>query len=197
MSEEPPSPSIEIAVVVRDRAWRTTLDEAAEIARRAAWAALRHGEGSEAGLTPRSAPQAGDPVAAELTVVLADDRMTRSLNRDYRRQDKATNVLSFAGLDGPPEAAPDTPRLLGDVILARETVFEEARAQDKAPGDHLAHLVVHGVLHLLGFDHETAGQAEIMESLECAALADLGIADPYRERQTIDSSGRELDPCHD
>ena len=197
MSEEPPSPGLEIAVVVRDSAWREALGEAAQIARRAARAALRHGEGPEAGPAPRSAPQVGPPPAAELTVVLADDRLTRSLNRKYRRQDKATNVLSFAGLDGPSEAGPETPRLLGDVVLARETVFEEARAQDKAPGDHLAHLVVHGVLHLLGFDHETAGQAEAMESLECAALADLGIADPYRQRQTIDSAGRELDPCHD
>lgn len=110
-------------------------------------------------------------------MVLADDRLVRSLNREYRGRDTATNVLSFAGLDGPAE--PGTPRLLGDVVLARETVVREACEQGKTPADHLAHLVVHGVLHLLGYDHQTTTQAETMEDLERAVLAGLGVADPY------------------
>jgi len=184
MSEEPPSPSVEIAVVVQDSAWCEALRESAELARRAARAALRQQYGVRARSAEPGAPRAESAMAAsELTVVLADDRLLRRLNREYRGQDRATNVLSFAGLDGPSELRPEAPRLLGDVVLARETVFREARAQSKTPGEHLSHLVVHGVLHLLGFDHETEAQAQSMEAVECAVLAGLGIADPYGMRQ--------------
>jgi probable rRNA maturation factor len=184
MSEEPPSPSAEIAVVVQDSAWCEALREAAEVARRAARAALRQQYGVRARSAEPDAPRAEPAMgASELTVVLADDRLLRRLNREYRGQDRATNVLSFAGLEGPSELRPEVPRLLGDVVLARETVFREARAQNKPPGEHLSHLVVHGVLHLLGFDHETEAQAESMEAVECAVLAGLGISDPYGVRQ--------------
>ena len=176
MSEEPPSPSTEIAVVVQDSAWCEILQEAVDVARRAARAALR--QQYAAPLSEAAMP------ASELTVVLADDCLLRRLNREYRGQDRATNVLSFAGLDGPPEARSEVPRLLGDIVLARETVFREARAQNKRPAEHLSHLVVHGVLHLLGFDHETEAQAASMEAVECAVLAGLGIADPYQVRPT-------------
>ena len=191
MSEEPPSTDTEIAVVVQDAAWYQALREADQIARRAAQAALcrqcGEGEGPPEGRVPQAA-------ASELTVVLADDRLLRRLNREYRGQDRPTNVLSFGGLDVRSEDGPEMPRLLGDVVLARETVFREARAQNKAPGEHLSHLVVHGVLHLLGFDHDTDAQAEFMESAECAVLAGLGIADPYQARRAAgavqDSPGR-------
>jgi probable rRNA maturation factor len=119
--------------------------------------------------------------AIELSIVLGDDALVRRLNRQWRGQDKATNVLSFAAQDAPaavPQAGAPLP--LGDIVLAFGTIEGEAAAQGKLLADHLAHLVVHGVLHLLGFDHVRAAEAERMEALETAVLAGLGIADPYR-----------------
>ncbi|HVI52445.1 MAG TPA: rRNA maturation RNase YbeY [Candidatus Sulfotelmatobacter sp.] len=118
---------------------------------------------------------------AELSLVLADDSMVRTLNGQYRGQDKPTNVLSFAALDD--EDAPETedgPLLLGDVIIAYETTAAEAEAEGKTLSDHLSHLVIHGVLHLLGFDHMEEDEAQEMEGLESSILGMLGIADPYR-----------------
>lgn len=187
MSEEPPSTNINVAVVVKDPTWRLEFEGAEQIARRAARAVLDH-KGLRDFLVrhrlwPGKTPQGrGGPASAELVVVLADDRLVRRLNRDYRGLDKPTNVLSFAGLDGSAETAGDTPMLLGDVVLARETVAREAAAQGKTAAEHLAHLVVHGALHLLGYDHGTAPEAKRMESLERAILADLDVADPYRDR---------------
>jgi probable rRNA maturation factor len=118
---------------------------------------------------------------AELSLVLGDDAMLRSLNGRWRGHDKATNVLSFSALGADlPEGAP---RILGDVVLAFETVAAEAAAQKKPLAHHLQHLVVHGVLHLLGFDHETATEARRMEALEITVLAQLGVPDPYRSRE--------------
>jgi len=109
-----------------------------------------------------------------LTVALADDKRVRALNKRDRRKDKATNVLSYPSGEK---------SFLGDVVLARQTVWREARAQRKTPADHLAHLVVHGTLHLLGHDHETGeADAERMEALERRILAKLGIDDPYLVR---------------
>ncbi len=108
------------------------------------------------------------------------DNLVQGLNREYRQVDGTTNVLSFANLDSPPGAAPDAPRLLGDVILARETIQKEACEQDKTMADHLSHLVVHGVLHLLGYDHQDGRDADRMEHLERTILNRLGVADPHR-----------------
>lgn len=113
------------------------------------------------------------PDDAELSVLLTDDAAMRALNRTWRGIDKATNVLSF-----PAASLPLSPHL-GDIVLAFETIRAEAAREGKTMADHLAHLVVHGVLHLLGHDHETNAQADGMEALERAALARLGIADPY------------------
>lgn len=127
------------------------------------------------------------PEAVELSVVLADDAMVRTLNRDHRGKDYPTNVLSF-----PPALAPAVlavqagPRPLGDVILALETVRREAAEQGKPAVDHLRHLVVHGVLHLSGYDHETEAEAEEMEALERTILAGLGVADPYADQSAPD-----------
>jgi probable rRNA maturation factor len=115
---------------------------------------------------------------AELSIVLADDGLLHALNRRWRGQDKATNVLSFPALTRAPP--PGAPHLLGDVVLAFETIRSEAEAQGKPFVHHLRHLVVHGVLHLLGFVHETAVEAERMEAIETAVLARLGVPDPYR-----------------
>lgn len=115
----------------------------------------------------------------EISVVLADDALVQSLNRQYRGQDKPTNVLSFAALDGEEDLPPDGPLLLGDVVLAFETTSREAEAEAKTLGDHLSHLLVHGVLHLLGYDHLEEADADEMEEQERVILANLGIADPY------------------
>ena len=111
----------------------------------------------------------------EVAVVLTDDSAIRALNRDWRCKDAATNVLSF-----PAELPPGvrTP-LLGDLILCAPVVAREAAEQHKALRDHYAHMTVHGVLHLLGYDHLVDADAERMEALERRALATLGIADPY------------------
>ncbi|MBN9064288.1 MAG: rRNA maturation RNase YbeY [Rhizobiales bacterium 65-9] len=113
---------------------------------------------------------------AEISVLLTDDAAIRDLNLRWRGKDKATNVLSF------PAAAPAdlaAARALGDIVVALETVLAEARDEGKTPADHLAHLIVHGVLHLVGYDHEDDDEANEMEALETRILADLSIADPY------------------
>ena len=114
----------------------------------------------------------------ELSILLADDATVRDLNLRYRGQDRPTNVLSFAALDGSPPPA-EGPILLGDVVLAWETVEAEAVRDGKTVAQHLSHLVVHGVLHLLGYDHQVDDQAREMESLESALLGALGVPDPY------------------
>ena len=115
--------------------------------------------------------------AAELSIVLTDDAEQRVLNRDWRGIDKSTNVLSF------PQIAPfgAVQGLLGDIILARETVAREAEEMGISFADHFTHLVVHGFLHLLGYDHMDDDEALAMESLETQILASLGVADPYAD----------------
>jgi probable rRNA maturation factor len=118
------------------------------------------------------------PDEAELSLVLTDDARIRLLNRDWRGFDKPTNVLSFPAADADDD---DPGPLLGDVIVAHETMAREAAAEGKSFDDHVAHLLVHGLLHLFGFDHETDAEAEEMEALETEILAGLGIADPYAD----------------
>jgi probable rRNA maturation factor len=137
---------------------------------------------------------------AELAIVLTDDSAIRALNRDWRSMDRPTNVLSFpAPQQFPPlrrsggaagDAADGTLRHLGDIVIAYATTAREARAEGKSLADHLAHLVVHGFLHLLGHDHDDDSNAEAMESLERAILARLGIADPYALRDIAPTTGR-------
>jgi len=115
---------------------------------------------------------------AEVSVVLADDAFVRRLNRDHRGKDAPTNVLSF-----PLEtdaATRNKPMLLGDVVLAYRTIRREARAEGKRIDRHAAHMLVHGTLHLLGFDHDRATPARIMEGHEVRILKRLGVPDPYR-----------------
>jgi probable rRNA maturation factor len=113
--------------------------------------------------------------AGEVSVLLTDDAALRVLNRDWRGIDKPTNVLSFPANAN--SAAPQP--LLGDVVIAYETLWRESADQRKPFLHHLAHLAVHGFLHLLGYDHGTDSQAAAMESLERDILARLHIADPY------------------
>jgi probable rRNA maturation factor len=118
-----------------------------------------------------------------VSVLLADDVRLRDLNRAFRGKDRPTNVLSFPA---PPPLSGQEAGMLGDVALAFETCAREAREQDKSFRDHAAHLILHGVLHLHGLDHEhDEADAERMEALERAILAEIGIADPYRERGAV------------
>ena len=120
---------------------------------------------------------------AEVSIVLADDATVRRLNAEYRKKARATNVLSFATFDRilacAPEPLPPGPVPLGDVVLALETVRAEADAEGKPFSHHVSHLLVHGCLHLLGYDHQNAEDAALMEGLERDVLAQLGIPDPY------------------
>lgn len=153
----------QIAVVISTDGWP---DDAEATVQRAARAALAGFEDAEA--------------MGEISVALMDDASIRALNRDYRNKDAATNVLSFP-LDGDDELLPPGEIVpLGDIAVALETVQREAVTEEKAFSDHLSHMIVHGTLHLLGYDHELDDEAEEMEALEREVLATIGIADPYR-----------------
>ena len=116
----------------------------------------------------------------EVSIRIVDRAESRSLNRKYRQQDKPTNVLSFPA--GRFEGLPaDAPRILGDIVICANIVNQEAREQGKTVGEHWAHMVVHGALHLLGFDHVDNDQALEMEGLETHILTTHGVADPYGE----------------
>jgi probable rRNA maturation factor len=124
---------------------------------------------------------------AELAVMLTDDAGIRTLNSNWRGIDKPTNVLSFPALPPTGPAGPDdAPRMLGDIAIAYETTRKEADDEQKPFDHHLSHLAVHGFLHLIGYDHESDGDAETMETLEQEILAQLGIPDPYADRERMD-----------
>jgi probable rRNA maturation factor len=123
---------------------------------------------------------------AEIAVMLTDDPGIRTLNSNWRGIDKPTNVLSFPALQ--PEGARkpgDAPRMLGDIAIAYETTRREADAEGKPFEHHLSHLAIHGFLHLIGYDHENDADAEEMESLETEILEQLGIPDPYADRERM------------
>ncbi len=147
-------PSREVDVEIEADAWTQALPSAEVLAREAALAGL----GTDAGA---------------LVILLTDDESLRELNHRFRGKDAATNVLSFP-------APPNPGGHLGDIALAFGVCDREARAQVKPLADHLRHLVIHGVLHLLGHDHQDDDEALVMEALETQRLADLGIPDPYR-----------------
>jgi len=164
---------IRIAISIPNAAWLGRVPDARARCRRLAQAALAAGG---------AADRLGPDQSAELSLVLGDDALLRQLNREFRGLDKPTNVLSFAIMDSKdqPLARPIVP--LGDVAIAYETTASEARQQGKTLSAHLSHLVVHGILHLLDYDHLAKAQAKEMESLETAVLARFGLSDPYRAR---------------
>ncbi|HXQ47434.1 MAG TPA: rRNA maturation RNase YbeY [Caulobacteraceae bacterium] len=143
-----------IEVVVEDAAWTEALPDAAALAEQAATAAL-------------------SGVAGDVALLLAGDAEIQALNAQFREQDRPTNVLSFPA----PASAGGA---LGDIALAYGVCAAEARAQGKPLAHHLQHLVVHGVLHLLGLDHAADAEAAAMEARERRILAGLGVPDPYR-----------------
>ncbi|MDH3195633.1 MAG: rRNA maturation RNase YbeY [Hyphomicrobiales bacterium] len=156
-----------IDISVQAGAWppQAALAEIAEGAVEAAAAA--------AGAADRIALPAGG-IDGEVSIVFTDDASIRVLNKRWRGKDTATNVLSFA-LDGPGRRA----GMLGDIVLAQETVAREAALEGKLLNHHIAHMIVHSFLHLLGYDHQDEKDAQTMEDLECKALTLIGIADPY------------------
>jgi probable rRNA maturation factor len=164
----PPLETLETAdltvdILIESEAWQT-LPEAEDVARRAiAVAAASTGEARH---------------NAELSVLFCDDETIAVLNGQWRGQEKPTNVLSFPAvpLHGP---APLDRAPLGDIAIAYETLAREAAESGKTASDHLAHLVVHGFLHLVGYDHQIDDEAERMERLERDILARIGVADPY------------------
>jgi probable rRNA maturation factor len=149
-----------ISVTIDRKAWKVMvgLDRTARDAARAALAV--------AGLDARR---------CDLSIAFADDSAVACLNRRFRSMDKPTNVLSFPAAAGPWGSR----RFLGDIVLAAGVVATEAHGEGKKLSSHVSHLVVHGVLHLLGHDHYKSGEARKMEQMEITALAMLGIADPY------------------
>jgi probable rRNA maturation factor len=143
-----------IEVEIEDEAWTAALPDAVAVVERAATVALGAVEG-------------------DVVVLLTDDAAIHDLNLRFRDRDRPTNVLSFTAAES---AAPH----LGDLVLALGVCAAEAAAQGKSLADHLTHLTVHGVLHLLGRDHVDEVEAEAMEAEERTLLASLGVADPYR-----------------
>ena len=156
----------QIDVVIESSRWKAE-PRAAAIVRNAVATAAK------AASTPR----------VQLAIVLTHDSAIRALNRQWRGFDKPTNVLSF------PAQAPGTrrgePHHIGDIVIAYQTLAREAKAEGKRFRDHLAHLAVHGFLHLLGYDHETDREAKRMERFEARILARLDVPDPYAERAGI------------
>ena len=150
-----------------------------------AWEALTGLEDLAARAVEQSALVAGARLAkdSELCIVFCDDAEIRGLNATWRGQDKPTNVLSF-----PTPGALATKPLLGDIVIAFETVAREAREQDKSLADHASHMIIHGFLHLIGYDHETPAEAEAMEALERRVAETLGIIDPYDGTRPIDGA---------
>jgi probable rRNA maturation factor len=167
MNPDPdPQRTVVIDLAIPCAKWRRAIPDVEKRAKEAARTVLAHA-GKKLG-------------AAELSLVLADDETVAALNERWRQREGPTNVLAFASEQ---RAMPPAPLVLGDVVLAYETVTKEARDQGKALVDHLRHLVIHGVLHLLGYDHEAAGPARRMEMLETRLLATLGVPDPYHARE--------------
>ncbi len=154
-------PSIAVDIAVESPLW-DAFEDAGALAETAIGAALRH-------------VHAKLHADAEISLLLCDDAFIRGLNARWRGQDRPTNVLSFPAAD--PAASP----ILGDIAIAYETMAREAEEEGKSLRAHFSHLVVHGVLHLVGYDHQDEAEAEVMERLEREILAMLGIEDPYRQ----------------
>lgn len=158
-------PVVEVDLAVEDNRWGNALPGLDELVALAVNAALAGAE---------------DEGPSEVSVVLTSDAAVQALNREWRGKDAPTNVLSFAVRDaGAPPPPPGVPETLGDVIVAYETTAAEAAEGGTTLKAHLCHLLVHGVLHLVGYDHLDDSDAEEMEGLESEVLAGLGIDDPY------------------
>lgn len=169
---KPPAPP-QIDISVQDPEWEA-MGDVKDIIYTAAQTALT------AALIPRFAENRD----LEVSVVLANDDLVQTLNREYREKDKPTNVLTFASLDDEEGLPVEGILNLGDIILSYQTLDREAQEQGKFLLDHVKHLTVHGILHLLGYDHETEDDATDMETLEIRILEKLGVQNPYTDTGT-------------
>ncbi|WP_137129864.1 rRNA maturation RNase YbeY [Rhizobium sp. FY34] len=161
-------PDLDIQISVEDERWPDE-ETLAAMAERVV--------GAAAAFIAREENQPFPPHAAELSLVFTDDAAIREINAEWRGQDKPTNVLSFPAFPITPGKMPGP--MLGDIVIARETLEREAADLDKPFDEHLTHLMVHGFLHLFGYDHIEIDEAEKMEGLETRILARLGLSDPY------------------
>ena len=154
-------------VVIEDERWETL--GLAALAEKACWAALKTVD-----ITP---------FGREICIMACDDARIAELNTEFRKKLSPTNVLSWPAYHLTPQTAGQVPNdggdSFGDIALAYETCIREALEENLTPADHVTHLIIHGCLHLLGFDHESDHDAEVMEALEVTALASLGISNPY------------------
>lgn len=153
-----------IEISIKHKAWQTTLPKASHIVKQAVQSALA--------VTPR-------PEADELAVILANDTLLKSLNKEFRGIDKATNVLSFSYIEPKKTNKSNLSKMLGDIIISLDTARSEAKMEKIGLKAHVSHLVIHGVLHLMGYDHELDSDALIMEKLEIQALKRIGFKNPY------------------
>jgi probable rRNA maturation factor len=162
------TPVIDVAIEAAD--W-VSLDTPSQLAEAAILAAI-----GETGISLEA--------NVEISVLFCDDAFIRGLNRQWRGTDKPTNVLAFPTSNDPRESP-----LLGDIVIAFETASREALDARKPLRDHVAHLLVHGFLHLIGHDHVGAAEAATMEALECTILGRLGIANPYHKSLIEEAAG--------
>ena len=159
---------LDIQISIEDTGWPAE-DVLHALAERVLGTAARYLREEEQQPFPKMPP--------EVSLVFTDDASIQDINAEWRGKDKPTNVLSFPAFPVEPGKMPGP--MLGDIIIARETVEREAQELEKSFDDHLTHLMVHGFLHLLGYDHMNNDEAEIMERLETRILAVLGLSDPY------------------
>ena len=163
--------ALKVRLRTDDKRWKDALPEVRRLIEKAARIAWKRGNKGDFEIPVKQ---------AEVSVLLTDDAAVHTLNKEYRGVDKPTNVLSFAALDDEDEPVVD-PMLLGDIVVAFETTKREAEEQGCSLPDHLFHLIVHGMLHLIGYDHIEEEDAVEMETLEIAVLAESGIGNPYED----------------
>lgn len=161
--------AVKVDLRVDCKAWKDALPDVKKTVEKAVRAAWKAGNTGDFALPVKN---------AEVSVMLTNDDAVHALNREYRGVDRPTNVLSFAALDDEDEPIVD-PMLLGDIVVAFETTEREAAEQNKSPEEHFFHLIVHGVLHLIGYDHVENADAEVMEALETKIMIENGMDDPY------------------
>jgi probable rRNA maturation factor len=166
---------LEIDVTIAEPEWNASFLDVEAIAKRAMTITLQLVE----------LPHIIEDRELEVSVVLANDDLLHVLNREYRDMDKPTNVLSFATIDSDDPVPDEGPYPLGDIILSYQTIDREANEQGKFFKDHFTHMIVHGTLHLVGYDHQTEDEATHMETLEIRILEKMNIQNPYMDNMSM------------